>query len=856
MATTREQYLEYANKIVSVLKDEDFFSTYKKKIESGASNIKMNKKRLVQDISIDWIDTIEEILPNLDHIVRNPRKFIVQQEDIVDVSLARSISTESVKHLAQHTNMISKVDKDGSVTPSKILNITKEESFEIYENRFIYTLLLKIKDFVTLRYDKIKKATATQDVLQMEVESRYNLPEKKISYRTEYLAQLSFDEVMQLDPETLTKVERIAKIDRIVTDFLSSSFAKAMRHCAPVRPPISRTNVILKEPNFKKALVLWQFIETYQVTGGFSTTDEVEELPIDNDTNERLRNMVALNSMIFESMYDQSTSDDVKKADKDSEFIDIMRVGELDFLPDKIVRDPWAQKFQDSMAVEEKEKEVEKSDEKAESFDFDSDKGDDDKTKAPELKKQDQVDADETSQKTDEKVQGQSENITDVKDTSKEGDDSQKSTDNSTDSHGSGKEIHEDMLPKYDENEKEVDDSQFDKFVFDIRKVYKRPDEDKLKQQEMMKIKDAIDRCLNAYKKIKKDNQLRETETKRQRDNAMRAEALRKHRSTELLSESLGVALGNSFVDDVAKIKLPQISDDEIEELDVRPKEANIEEIKKKLSIGNMNLENKPNIEKFDFGQSVANKTESVENKADDDQDEKNKLNEKQLEEKQQKEAERLEKEKQKEIERIEREKIKEAERLEKEKQKEIERLEKEKIKEAERIEREKRKEEEREILKQQREDEKLFSKAKKLVEDAFVLDEAKKLVGDIDARIVKVDENKNSWTISKTTANQKYSKATGKKIKISDVDSSKLSVGKISISTNSINDAMKIDFGTKVVFDSNRKRNEKSKKKNLVVEVVENEKNVENDNEKSLNNKDEMIEIEKTTRNDEQNKE
>lgn len=134
---TREVYKQYANKIVSVLGNESFYEQFKNRVDKGSSVFKLAKKRLIQDISIDWIDTIEGILPNLDTIVRNPRKFIVQEEDIVDVSLARSISTESVKFLAQHTNMISKVDeKTGDVTPSKILNITKEESFEIYENRF------------------------------------------------------------------------------------------------------------------------------------------------------------------------------------------------------------------------------------------------------------------------------------------------------------------------------------------------------------------------------------------------------------------------------------------------------------------------------------------------------------------------------------------------------------------------------------------------------------------------------------------------------------------------------------------------------------------------------------------------
>lgn len=182
---TREIYLNYAKKIVSVLYGDEFFNQYKKRVESGYADFKLVKKRLIQDISIDWISTIEQVLPNLDTIVRNPRKFIVQEEDIVDISLCKAISTESVKHLAQHTNMISKVDKDGTVTPSRILNITKEESYEIYENRFIYTLLLKLKDFVSIRYDKIKKASATQDVLQLNVDSKFNLPSKKVTYRTE-----------------------------------------------------------------------------------------------------------------------------------------------------------------------------------------------------------------------------------------------------------------------------------------------------------------------------------------------------------------------------------------------------------------------------------------------------------------------------------------------------------------------------------------------------------------------------------------------------------------------------------------------------------------------------------------------
>ena len=516
---TREVYRQYANKIVSVLNKEDFYEQFKKRVDKGASSFKLAKKRLVQDISIDWIDTIESILPNLDTIVRNPRKFIVQEEDIVDVSLARSISTESVKYLAQHTNMISKVDeKTGDVTPSKILNITKEESFEIYENRFIYTLLLKLKDFVTMRYDKIKKASATQDVLELDIESRFNLPSKKITYRTEYFAQLSFDEVMRLDPDTLTKIERVAKIDRIITDFLSSSFAKSMRNSAPVRPPIMRTNVILKEPNFKKALTLWQFVETYQQTAGFSTSDEVEDYEIDPESAQRLSSMITLNTMVFESLYDQCEADmDME----DKEFADFLRVGQMDFEKDKIDRDEYAQKLEDEKENEEEKDNIEevKPQEDAES----------EKEIPPETPPEEQEPEQEENQpETPPEIE--------EKEIEKEVEKPQEIEKEVVVEHPVEVERFKEMPPKADQEEVDLepDAEKFDQHLFEVRKIFKRPDDDKIKQEEIIKARDAIDRCLTSYRRIKQeelDERDRQERIRRRREDIQkRAEAFRKQR--------------------------------------------------------------------------------------------------------------------------------------------------------------------------------------------------------------------------------------------------------------------------------------------------------------------------------------
>jgi predicted component of viral defense system (DUF524 family) len=108
-------------------------------------NVKTNISQVIKDTS--WIDSIEETIPYLDNIIRNPRKFIVQEEDIIPIEKTKKVTQESIKHLAQHTSLIQDVDEDGTVMPLKLLNVYKEETVDLYENRFINSLLINLKVF-------------------------------------------------------------------------------------------------------------------------------------------------------------------------------------------------------------------------------------------------------------------------------------------------------------------------------------------------------------------------------------------------------------------------------------------------------------------------------------------------------------------------------------------------------------------------------------------------------------------------------------------------------------------------------------------------------------------------------------
>lgn len=295
-------YEEIIYQINTLLKQGQIYPKYMDSIIEGKNDYKISQVYTKKNYTTDWIDTIEDCIISLDNIVRNPRKFIVIEEDIVDISLARSISVESVKHLSQHTNLISSVKKDGTVIPSKILNTSKEESFDIYENRFIYTLLLKIRDFIDRRFTIMKNAMLQSGDLGVSIESEFAIDKNKVNYKMESSASFPFDAVVKRGSSAQpTSMERVAHINSIISDFLASPFSKEMRSCALVRPPILRTNVILKNPDFKKALLLWQFIESNEnLEFNIETVTETTELP--TSLSDKYRSLIYLNTVLMQSI--------------------------------------------------------------------------------------------------------------------------------------------------------------------------------------------------------------------------------------------------------------------------------------------------------------------------------------------------------------------------------------------------------------------------------------------------------------------------------------------------------------------------------------------------------------------------
>ena len=220
----------------------------------------------MKEFDYEWLDIVEDCLPYIDNILKNPKRFIINDEEIVKVELARRVTVESVIHLTQHTNLIQDIDKDGDVKPSKILNINKEESMDTYENRFIFTLLQNLRMFYEMRVE----ATAGQsycldkNILQYAANTKVYGENLKINIDVSDVTKNIKEH--SGDKGNMTLEDRLRRAKMQIDGFFGTELMQILGklHFEPVRSPIKKTNVILKNPNFRKAEELWNYIQSFE----------------------------------------------------------------------------------------------------------------------------------------------------------------------------------------------------------------------------------------------------------------------------------------------------------------------------------------------------------------------------------------------------------------------------------------------------------------------------------------------------------------------------------------------------------------------------------------------------------------
>ncbi len=224
--------------------------------------VKTDYEKLIRDT--EWIDVFMQTIPYLDNIFRNPNRFIINEEEIVKIELARRITVDSIKHLARNTNLIQSIDnKTGEVKPSKILNINKEESYDTYENKVIFTLIQNMKIFI-MRKKKVieenqKQGNKNNKLLEYEGISK--LSGEKVNLNFTLHTELNNHGAKNNEGQKV--LERIEELEFRVRELTNTEVYKFIekKHIALITPPIKKTNLILKNVNFQYAMRLWNYIQ-------------------------------------------------------------------------------------------------------------------------------------------------------------------------------------------------------------------------------------------------------------------------------------------------------------------------------------------------------------------------------------------------------------------------------------------------------------------------------------------------------------------------------------------------------------------------------------------------------------------
>ena len=218
-------------------------------------------------LSFEWLDEIEEACPRIDIIVRNAKVSLVQVANVELIEKAKRITVESVKDLAKHTNYINKYDPEtDSVEPGKILDIRNEETFNIYENRFLHTLIYTMERFVLEREDELKELDISDEKI-LEYSGKTETPKERLNIEIKVHSETinSSDINKELREKIKEVKERIKRIKMYIGSWKRSEMVKELDHTkfAAVRSPIKKTNIILKNPNFRVATKLWEYLNRY-----------------------------------------------------------------------------------------------------------------------------------------------------------------------------------------------------------------------------------------------------------------------------------------------------------------------------------------------------------------------------------------------------------------------------------------------------------------------------------------------------------------------------------------------------------------------------------------------------------------
>ena len=254
-------------------------------------------KRAFCTIEEDWVDAIEEGLVHIEKAIKEDRQFIRSNGEVVPIEKVKHVSKETTQHLAKHSNLITRYTEGEDIIPDKLYMVERLNDYAVYENRFLYMLLCYLRDFVTIRYNDIVDLTHKYDAT-LVMDKTISTGRQKLTY------SLSMKDVRRDDPylkehnPARDVIDRIDLILKAIIAFLSTPLMEEVSKTPMLKPPITKTNVLKMDNNFKGAVRLYDFITSYDKPGYNTELKETVIAPFRDELADEMAEAGALASFL------------------------------------------------------------------------------------------------------------------------------------------------------------------------------------------------------------------------------------------------------------------------------------------------------------------------------------------------------------------------------------------------------------------------------------------------------------------------------------------------------------------------------------------------------------------------------
>ena len=267
VSTIDALYKKFTTSVRRAIGSTEFYELFMDTMARADSEVQFSNRKMEKIIDVKWVDAIEKAIPAMQNIVNSPRNIIREEELIVNVAHARKGGSDVVRHLAQHGQLVDSFDADtGEVTPNKLMQKYREDSEDLYENRLAFTVIESAFHFVKIRYDALAEFMGDEYGAKLKVETDVETAIELLHFDM-FMHIKQKDSALEVDEKNGDIFARIERLNRLLANFMNSPWGQQMAKLNRVRGNIIKTNVLKKNPNYKKISDLYDFLRMYDDVG-------------------------------------------------------------------------------------------------------------------------------------------------------------------------------------------------------------------------------------------------------------------------------------------------------------------------------------------------------------------------------------------------------------------------------------------------------------------------------------------------------------------------------------------------------------------------------------------------------------